>query len=99
MPSATMYLDIQHISAGYHARLVLRDLSLRANGGEVLGIIGANGAGKSTLLRVIAGTLAPRAGDIKLTQASLSPVPHPFAQGTRDGGQGHTLNLTRLNAQ
>ncbi len=32
--------------------------------GEVLGIVGHNGAGKSTLMQVLAGTLAPDAGQI-----------------------------------
>lgn len=42
-------------------RLVLRDFSLRADGGEIVWIRGANGSGKSTLLRAIAGLL-PLAG-------------------------------------
>jgi iron complex transport system ATP-binding protein len=63
-----MYLDIRSLSAGYHSQLVLRDVSLRANGGEVLGVLGANGAGKSTLLRIISGTLVPRAGSVNLDE-------------------------------
>jgi iron complex transport system ATP-binding protein len=63
-----MYLDVCSLSAGYHAQLVLREVSLRAHGGEVLGVLGANGAGKSTLLRVISGTLTPRAGAVHLHQ-------------------------------
>jgi energy-coupling factor transporter ATP-binding protein EcfA2 len=36
-------------------RSVLRDVQLRLDGGEVVGIVGANGAGKTTLLRALAG--------------------------------------------
>src|SRR5438105_5358543 len=61
-----MYLEIRDVAAGYGARLVLRDVTLRAEGGALLGIVGANGAGKSTLLRVISGTVPARAGSVRL---------------------------------
>lgn len=49
----------------------LRRLSFAINPGEVLGVIGPSGAGKSTLGRLIAGTIAPTAGHVRLDAADI----------------------------
>ena len=45
---------------------VLNDLNLDVKRGETLGIIGQNGSGKSTLLQMIAGTMQPTKGSLKV---------------------------------
>jgi len=47
-------LRIEGISVRRGGRLLLDDVSLRASGGEVVGVIGPNGAGKTTLFEAIA---------------------------------------------
>ena len=42
----------------------LKDINLKIENNEVLGIIGKNGAGKSTLLQVICGTILPSVGKV-----------------------------------
>ena len=44
----------------------VKDISLEVTKGECLGIIGRNGAGKSTLLQMIAGTVTPTAGSVRV---------------------------------
>lgn len=52
------------------SRLLFKDLSFALAPGEALQIIGGNGVGKSSLLRIVAGLLAPQAGDVEKTGQS-----------------------------
>jgi len=50
----------------YEELYALRNINLKVNEGEFLGIIGKNGAGKSTLLKIIAGVLEPNSGTVSV---------------------------------
>ena len=43
-----------------------RDLGLRVDAGEIIGLVGGSGSGKTTLLRVVIGLDAPARGTVKL---------------------------------
>ncbi len=58
-------ITLSHVSKRFGHRLVLRQVSLRVHGGDVLLLTGANGAGKSTLLRLMAGLDTPDDGVIE----------------------------------
>jgi ATP-binding cassette subfamily F protein uup len=49
-------------------RTIVRDLDVLLVPGMRLGLIGPNGSGKTTLLRLLAGTLAPDAGEIDIAE-------------------------------
>ena len=48
-------LHVKHLTAGYGGPLVLHNVNLHVNEGEIVTLIGPNGAGKSTVLRSIFG--------------------------------------------
>ena len=51
---------------------VLKNVSLTADRGDLIGILGPNGSGKTTLLKILAGALLPQAGGVTLEGRSLS---------------------------
>ncbi|MCK7615536.1 ABC transporter ATP-binding protein [Roseibium sediminicola] len=65
-------LEIRNLTVTYGLHKALQGVSLTAEKGEVVVILGANGAGKSSLLRAIAGiSEGDVAGDVTLAGASL----------------------------
>jgi phospholipid/cholesterol/gamma-HCH transport system ATP-binding protein len=57
-------LLVENLVAGYGEQVVLDGVSLTADPGEILVVLGATGSGKSTLLRCVVGLLAPRSGRV-----------------------------------
>jgi branched-chain amino acid transport system ATP-binding protein len=68
-------LEIDRLDVYYGAVHALKGVTLRAESGEIVTLIGANGAGKTTLLRAISGLIRPRAGAIRLEGKDISRVP------------------------
>ena len=57
-------IQIEHVSAEYDGKQVLKDINLTVYQDDYLGIIGPNGGGKTTLMRLILGLKKPAEGSI-----------------------------------
>ncbi len=64
---------MEHISKRFGATQALRDVSLRVESGQVMGLIGENGAGKSTLMKVLSGAHSPDSGEMWLADLPYTP--------------------------
>lgn len=59
-------VEIAHLEKSYGSLKVLHDISLTAEQGEVISILGASGSGKSTLLRCVNMLEVPNAGSVSI---------------------------------
>ena len=86
-------IEIRGASAGYPRVTVLEGLELSVAPGEVLSVVGRSGSGKTTLLRLIAGSITPTAGSVRLAGAD----PQESRQAKRIGfvGQDSALHPWR----
>ena len=64
-------LELAGLEVRYGAVAAVRDVSLRLDKGEIVGLIGPNGAGKSTTLHAITGLVAAHTGDVRLGGRSI----------------------------
>ncbi|MFF5288592.1 ATP-binding cassette domain-containing protein [Paractinoplanes globisporus] len=86
-------LVAEHVAKRFGALTALRDVNLRLEKGEVLGLIGDNGAGKSTLIKVICGFHQPDSGRLVVNgqEVTLRSVDHARSLGIDTVYQGLAL--------
>ncbi|MFH8619924.1 ABC transporter ATP-binding protein [Streptomyces sp. NPDC017979] len=61
-----MNVDIDDLTVTVHGARLVKDVSLHAGSGRLVGLVGPNGSGKSTLLRCAYRALRPSAGTVRL---------------------------------
>ncbi|MGS2744929.1 ABC transporter ATP-binding protein [Halomonas sp. LS-001] len=70
----TPLIEVQHVNKAFGGLHVINDCSIEVAKGSVTGMIGPNGAGKSTLFNLIAGSLTPDSGLIRLDGEDISAL-------------------------
>ena len=73
--SDTPVLQAAGLWKTYGKRPVLRDVSIRVKGGEVVGLLGPNGAGKTTTFSIIVGIIRPDRGDVHYNDDDITTLP------------------------
>jgi ABC-2 type transport system ATP-binding protein len=68
-------IAIKNLTKQFGSLLAVNDLSLEVASGEIFGFLGPNGAGKTTTLKIMAGVLAPTAGDVEIMGFSVLTQP------------------------
>ncbi|GAA2274183.1 ABC transporter ATP-binding protein [Streptomyces ruber] len=68
-------LDVDGVTLTAGTRHLVRDVSLTARPGEVIGLVGPNGSGKSSLLRAVYRVLRPAAGSVRVDGADAWSLP------------------------
>lgn len=73
MPAeAPVIMEVQRLSRRFGGVTALSEVSFRVQEGQILALIGPNGAGKTTLLNIVAGILAPDAGEVLFRRKRLN---------------------------
>ena len=67
-------VQVSRLTKRFGSLVVLNDISLSVEEGEVLVVVGPSGSGKSTLLRCIKGLELPTAGTVTVGSVRLDPV-------------------------
>jgi branched-chain amino acid transport system ATP-binding protein len=71
----TAVLEVRELDLYYGDAQALDGVSIAAEEGAIVAIVGSNGAGKSSLIRTIAGIETPRSGEIRYRGRSIAGLP------------------------
>ncbi|KQN75192.1 ABC transporter ATP-binding protein [Devosia sp. Leaf64] len=69
-----MTIETKNLTWKIGAKVIVDDVSLRAQPGKILGLLGPNGSGKSSLLRLLAGLRKAHSGTITLDGKDISHI-------------------------
>jgi iron complex transport system ATP-binding protein len=74
MEPEDMILDIDGVKQGYNEKVIIDDINITAESGEVITILGPNGSGKSTLIKTICNLMQPWAGTVSIDGTPISEI-------------------------
>ena len=70
----TPVVELEHVSLAFGSARILEDISLVANEGETIVIVGESGTGKSTALKLILRLLVPDKGRVLIDGQDIAPL-------------------------
>ncbi len=90
-----MKVELRNITHAFGGQVVLDNVSLEAEDGELLAILGPSGCGKTTLLQIVAGLIIPDSGQVLFDGKDMTDVP-PEKRGVGMVFQNYALfpNMT-----
>jgi len=68
-------LRVQNLRKSYNKRVVIRDVSIDLQQGEVVALLGPNGCGKTTTFYAIAGLIYPEGGHVLIDGRDVTNLP------------------------
>jgi lipopolysaccharide export system ATP-binding protein len=68
-------LKLEKLSLKFGKKIILDNLNLQLNHGQILGLLGPNGVGKSTIFNLITGLLSPDFGSIIIENEKINKYP------------------------
>ena len=69
-----MKLELKNITKLYDKKIIVENVDLHANEGELISILGPSGAGKTTILKIISGLLKPDGGRVLINGIDVTDV-------------------------
>jgi len=92
----TCILETQGLCKEFGAVTAAKDVNVRINKGEVVGVIGSNGAGKTTFINMVTGYLKPSRGEILFNnQSIIGRTPRAITRS----GMARSFQVAQLFAQ
>ena len=68
-------LKLEKLSLKYGRKIILDNLNLQLNDGQILGLLGPNGVGKTTIFNIITGLTKPDFGSVFINNEKVNKFP------------------------
>ena len=68
-------LKAEHITKSYDSRVIIRDINIHLDEGELVSLLGLSGSGKTTLFQAVSGLTRPDTGKITLAGRDITGEP------------------------
>lgn len=79
-----MVLRADNLHKHFDNKVVLNNISLEVNSGEVCALLGNSGSGKTTLLRILAGLISPNSGTVYLHDKAIEGPDKKLVPGNEE---------------